>query len=93
MSRYRTSMQIVGDLLMVASDCGQEGAKTTALLSKGNLSHGRLTKFLANLTGNGLINKIEFDGRNTFVITEKGRTYLESYKSFSDMTEAYGLGI
>jgi predicted transcriptional regulator len=87
----RTSTQIVGDLLMVTSDCGMEGAKTSALLTRANLSHGRLTKFLNNLTGNGLINKIEFDGRHTFVITEKGRQYLNEYKRFSGIAETFGL--
>lgn len=91
MQTYRTSTQIIGDLLMVTNDHGQEGVKTSALLTKANLSHGRLTKLLKNLTGSGLINKIEFDGRNTFVITEKGRTYLAEYKKFSDMAESYGL--
>jgi predicted transcriptional regulator len=88
---YRTSTQIVGDLLTVTSDYGQDGVKTNALLSKANLSHGRLSKFLENLTGNGLINKIEFDGKHTFVITEKGRQYLESYRSFSNLAESFGL--
>ena len=91
MSNYRTSTQIVGDLLTVTQNHGQEGVKTSALLTKANLSHGRLSKFLTNLTGNGLINKIEYDGKNTFVITEKGRQYLESYKTFSDMANSYGL--
>lgn len=91
MSSYRTSTQIVGDLLMVTQNHGQEGVKTSALLTKANLSHGRLSKFLSNLTGSGLINKIEFDGRHTFVITEKGRHYLDEYKKFSDMAESYGL--
>lgn len=88
---YRTQTQIVGDLLMVTQDCGMEGAKTSALLTRANLSHGRLIKFLQNLTGNGLINKIEYDGKHTFVITEKGRQYLDEYKKFSDMAESFGL--
>lgn len=87
----RTSTQIVGDLLMVTQDFGQEGVKTSALLTKANLSHGRLTKFLKTLTSSGLINKIEFDGKHTFVITERGRQYLEEYKKFSDMAESFGL--
>jgi len=37
-----------------------------------------------NLTGAGLINRIEFDGKNTFVLTPKGRQYLESYQKFSN---------
>ncbi len=88
---YRTSMQIVADLLDAAQQSGQEGIKTTALLTKANLSHSRLSKFLENLTGAGLINKIEFDGRNTFVITSKGRQYLDSYVNFSGIAESFGL--
>ena len=91
MVSYRTSMQIVADLLTVTEQSGQEGIKTTSLLTKANLSHSRLSKFLGNLTGAGLINRIEFDGKNTFVITTKGRQYLESYVKFSGIAESFGL--
>ena len=90
---YRTSMQIVADVLTVTEQTGQEGIKTTSLLTKANLSHSRLEKFVKNLTGAGLINKIEFDGRRTFVITEKGKQYLESYQKFSDLAGSFGLGL
>ena len=91
MVAYRTSMQIVADLLTVTQLSGQEGIKTTSLLTKANLSHSRLSKFLDNLTGAGLINKIEYDGKNTFVITSKGRQYLDSYVNFSSIAESFGL--
>jgi len=84
-------MQIVADLLTAAEQSGQEGIKTTSLLTKANLSHSRLSKFIDNLTGAGLINKIEFDGKHTFVLTTKGRQYLESYQQFSDIAESFGL--
>ena len=50
-------------------------------------------KLVENLTGSGLINKIEFDGKNTFVITQKGRKYLESYEKFSNFVESFGLEV
>ncbi len=84
-------MQIVADLLTATEQCGQDGIKTTSLLTKANLSHSRLTKFIDNLTGAGLINRIEFDGKNTFVLTPKGRQYLESYQKFSSIAESFGL--
>jgi predicted transcriptional regulator len=84
-------MQIVGDLLTVTKESGQEGIKTTALISKANLSHSRLSKLVSNLIGSGLINKIEFDGKHAFVITQKGRQYLESYQKFSTVAESFGL--
>ncbi len=91
MASYRTSMQIVSDLLTATDQCGQQGIKTTSLLTKANLSHSRLAKFVDNLTGAGLINKIEYDGKNTFVLTPKGRQYLESYQKFSNIAESFGL--
>ena len=84
-------MQIVEDLLVATDQCGQQGIKTTSLLTKANLSHSRLAKFVDNLTGAGLINKIEYDGKNTFVLTPKGRQYLESYQKFSNIAESFGL--
>ncbi len=91
MASYRTSIQILGDLLSATEQSGQAGIKTTALISKANLPHSRLSKFLSNLTGSGLINKIEFDGRHTFVITPKGRQYLESYVKFANVAQSFGL--
>jgi len=91
MASYRTSMQIVGDLLIATEQSGQEGIKTTSLLSKANLPHSRLSKFISNLTGAGLINKIEFDGKHTFVITQKGRQYLETYVKFANVAQSFGL--
>ena len=88
---YRTSMQIVADVLVVTEQTGQEGIKTTSLLTKANLSHSRLEKFVKNLTGAGLMNKIAFDGKNVFVITQKGKQYLESYKRFADLAGSFGL--
>jgi len=86
-------MQILGDLLSATEQSGQAGIKTTALISKANLPHSRLSKFLSNLTGSGLINKIEFDGKHTFVITPKGRQYLESYQKFANFAESFGLNL
>lgn len=91
MVTYRTSMQIIADLLAVTQDSGMEGIRTTSLLTKANLSHSRLGKFLENLTGAGLVNRIEYDGKHTFVITPKGRQYLESYRRFSSIAESFGL--
>ena len=84
-------MQIVGDLLNATKESGQDGIKTTTLLSKANLPHSRLSKFVSNLTGAGLINKIEFDGKHAFVITQRGRQYLETYEKFSNVAQSFGL--
>jgi predicted transcriptional regulator len=93
MVAYRTSMQIVRDLLTVTEESGMSGINVTSLLTKANLSHSRLSKFVDNLTGAGLINKIEFDGKNTFVITSKGKQYLQSYERFQNLADSFGLDL
>ena len=88
---YRNSPQIVCDLLTVTQNSGQNGIAVTSLCQKGNLSHSRLRNFLSRLTGSGLVNQIEYDGKNTFVITEKGRLFLEEYTKFHEFAGAYGM--
>ena len=58
---YRTSIQIIANLLVVAAQSGQEEIKATHLLAKVNLAHSKLSKIIKNLTGVGLINRIHYD--------------------------------
>jgi predicted transcriptional regulator len=88
---YRNSPQIVCDLLTVTQDSGQNGIAVTALCQKGNLSHSRLRNLLSRLAGSGLVNQIEYDGKNTFVITQKGRLFLEEYTKFHEFAGSFGL--
>ena len=88
---YRNSTRIVCDLLTVTQNSGQNGIAVTSLCQKGNLSHSRLRNFLSRLTGSGLVNQIEYDGKNTFVITEKGRLFLEQYTKFHEFAGSFGL--
>lgn len=90
MTRYRNSTQIICDLLVVTRECGREGIKTTALLSKSNLSHSRLKNFVSRLTSSGLMD-VKF-GKN-YVITEKGIIFLEEYKKFYEFAGSFGLEI
>ena len=93
MAKYRNGMQIVADVLAITKESGRDGINTTSILTRANISHSRFSKILNNLTGSGLVNEIEFVGKNTFVITEKGRVYLESYAKFHSMAESFGLEI
>ena len=91
MKNYRNHQQIVYDVLTITQDANRSGIAVTSLLTKANLSHSRLEKFVKKLTGAGLVNKIEYDGKNAFVITPKGRQYLEQYRKFADVAESFGL--
>ena len=88
---YRNSTQIVSEIVTLVESSGQEGIQITPLCQKANLAHSRLRNFLTTLTGSGLINKISYDGKHTFVISDKGRLYLEEYKRFSEIAGSFGL--
>ena len=47
--------------------------------------------FISKLTQSNLINKIETNGKITFIITEKGKIYLDEYKKFSNLAGSFGL--
>jgi len=91
MMTYRNQLQIMADTLESVKYSGREGVRTTALISKTNVSHSRLKLLCDKLMGSGLINEIKFDGHNAYVITEKGMMYLEEYKKFSDLASSFGL--
>ena len=91
MKQYRNSTQIICDLLVATKECSREGIKTTTLLSRSNLSHGRMQTFLSMLIGSGLVNRIKFEQKNTFVITPRGQLFLEEYNKFHEFAESFGL--
>ena len=91
LSVYRNSYQITEDILDTVSYSGNQGIPITPLIRKSNLSHKRMIGFMNKLTQSNLVNKIDYDGKTTFVITEKGRVYLEEYKKFSNIAENFGL--
>ena len=88
---YRSSRQILCELLEETQNSGQCGIQITSLCQKGNLAHGRLRIFLSKLTSSGLVNQIKFDGKNTFVITPKGELFLEEYNRFHELANSFGL--
>ena len=90
---YRHHQQILADVLLITQDANRNGVGVTKLCTKSNISHGRLRSLLSTLTGSGLINQIKFDGKNTFVITEKGKLFLEEYKKFHEFASSFGLEI
>lgn len=91
MNNYRNTTQILADVLVVIGESDRGGIGVTKLCHKSNISHGRLKKLVSRLASSGLTNTIEYDGKNTFVLTEKGKLYLNEYKRFSDFAESFGV--
>jgi len=87
----RTTEQIVADLLLATKESGPSGISPTSLLKKANVSHPRLRRLTAALVGAGLMLKAQAGARHAFVITAKGRHYLELHVEYHNMVESFGL--
>ncbi len=61
MTVYRSPTRVVGDILTFTEQTGQQGIRTSSLLTKANLPSSRLSKFMKNLTNAGLIATKEID--------------------------------
>lgn len=91
MKPYRSEQKIIYDILDTTNYQGRDGIAITPLIEKANLSYKRINPFIAKLTSNGLMNKIEVRGKNVFIITEVGRLFLEEYRKFDDFAKSMGL--
>jgi len=87
----RNTYQITEDILDTVLLSGEYGVKPTLLLRQSNLSYNRFNGFISKLTQSNLINEIVVKNKKTYIITERGRLYLEEYKKFNHIAESFGL--
>ncbi len=89
---YRNTLQIIGDILEVANEEGMEGANASRLLTRANLSYKTYQGFVSKLLDNGLLNLVQLDSESkAYVLTQRGRQYLNKYEEFESMASSFGL--
>lgn len=81
---------IIGDVLRIAEESGN-GINHTSLLRKTNLSHATLCKIISNLVSAEIISEQLAHRQHVYSITMKGRDYLNRYRQFADVSDAFGL--
>jgi predicted transcriptional regulator len=74
---YRGRLDIIADILQVVSG----SARKTQIMYQANLSYRVLQKYLAEITGASLI--CFEDGKRCYILTEKGRAFLDAYEEYS----------
>ena len=88
--KQRSTLRINLDILNAIRD---GNAKPTHILYKANLSHDRLTKYLDELTGKGLI-EVQQEGENrSYSITPKGVSFLIEIRRAEAFIQGFGLAI
>jgi predicted transcriptional regulator len=89
--KYRSKGRIFADILQAVQGSG--AAKVTHILYKANLSHDRLTKYLAQLEDSGLIVRALDGDRTSYSITEKGVKFMVEFRRMEEFADAFGLDI
>jgi predicted transcriptional regulator len=75
---YRSRLDIIADILHAVSE---GSAKKTQIMYQANLSYRLLTKYLAEVIKACLV-RLQREKR-CYVLTSKGREFLEKYKKYS----------
>jgi len=81
LGRYRDRLQIVADILAIAS----RGAKKTWIMYQANLSYKLLCKYLDEVLTAGLVSCEDGD---SYVLTVKGKEFLNRYQEYSRHCES-----
>jgi predicted transcriptional regulator len=79
--KRRDRFEVLRDILAVANNA--RGANKTRLVYMSNLNFNRLTEFLNFLMDKELI--VKNGDENTYIITEKGRTFLKQLDQMEKM--------
>ena len=77
MTSYRSRLQIVRDILLVASS--ENGVRKTHIMYGAFLSYSLLRRYLAEVSNAGLI---ESGGGSHYKITQKGKMFLQLYVDY-----------
>ena len=95
MTEYRTHMKIIGDILSTTRDDLQDedGATITYLIRKANISHSRISRILTTLVSQGLLEKVDGQNSNKYLISQSGREFLQAYNTFTNFADDFGLSI
>ena len=76
MSKYRDRLQIIADILLIAS----ERAKKTRIMYQANLSYRLLCRYLSEVLDAGLVRSEDDD---CYVLTGKGKEFLVKHEKYS----------
>ena len=91
---YRSKMRILADMMRAIQSEGEEGAGPTKILYAANLSHDRLTQYLEELIEKTLIREAEPESENRlYLLTEKGREFLQEFVRIERFSQAFGIDI
>ena len=89
--QYRSEMGIMGDILDVTLNGGQQGVIVSAISRRANLSHYAVLDKCEKLVEAGLVETKRDERNRKFSITEKGLQFFQEFITFRDLLESMNL--
>jgi predicted transcriptional regulator len=89
--QYRSEMGIMGDILDVTLNGGQQGVIVSAISRRANLSHYAVLDKCDKLVEAGLVETKRDERNRKFSITEKGLEFFQEFRTFRDLLESMNL--
>lgn len=80
----RSSLEVIRDILVQALN----GTTKTGMVYGANINFNVLRKHWRTLLQSGFIEELEVDGRTLYRTTQRGREFLESFESLSQLMSA-----
>ena len=91
MSKKRNKLEIIRDILEVIN--ARSGRiKPTHIMYKSNLSHQMMEEYLKELKDKGFITEGKLGRGKTYFVTDKGRKYLQEYRTIIEFADNFGFG-
>ena len=81
-------MDIMTEILKVA----KEGILKTQIMYKANLSFTQLNDYLKFMLNNNLINQTNIEGKEVYVVTEKGLDFLQRHNELTKLLKTSSNG-
>jgi predicted transcriptional regulator len=81
-------MDIMTEILKIA----KEGILKTQIMYKANLSFTQLNDYLKFMLNNNLINQTNIEGKEVYVITEKGLNFLQRHNELTKLLKTRSNG-
>ena len=89
MSLRRSKIEIINDILIAIQEKGGR-IKPTHLLYKSNLSHEKMKQYVEELINKKMVEEELVDGKY-YIITNKGRKYIDEFKKIKEFSDSFGL--
>jgi predicted transcriptional regulator len=90
MGKKRTRLEVMHDILEVIKNRNGK-IKPTHILYKSNLSYQMMEEYLDELIKKGFILEKKTERSRTYILTEKGFTFLSKYGVIKEFTDSFGL--